>query len=84
MATRRPKLRKPNECAVELAIAAIEGRPNPLDDPEMVKVHPDRTSLDLPGQGSPVTGAARSDAHGFRSSTDACPRCGFPLNERRT
>ncbi len=55
MAVRKAQPRKPEQSAVDLAIAAIEGRPNPLDDPEMAKVSPDRTSLDLPDErGRPV------------------------------
>ena len=33
---------------MSLAIAAVEGRPNPLDDPALAPVDPAPTSLDLP------------------------------------
>lgn len=60
--------------AVKLAIAAVEGRPNPLDDADLTKVNPDRTSLDL----------LEEEHHGAcsrwgRPAVDRCPECGSPL-----
>ena len=44
----KPQSKRPHQSAVNLAIAAIGDRPNPLDDPEMAAVNPERISLDLP------------------------------------
>ena len=62
MLVRNPQPRKPVECAVELAIAAVEDspRPSPLDQ-DMSAVDPDPTSLDLTLPGKPD---GRPDATG--------------------
>ncbi len=46
MVVRNPRPRKPDQSAVELAIAALDGSPNPLDM-DMMGIDPDPTSLDL-------------------------------------
>ena len=46
MATRSPRPKKPMRTAVELAIAALDGNPNPLDM-DTRDIDPDPTSLDL-------------------------------------
>jgi len=48
MTARRLRPKERIDSDVALALEAIEGRPNPLDDPEMNKVDPDLSSLDLP------------------------------------
>ena len=48
--TRSPK--KPEKSAVELAVAALDGNPNPLDM-DMSGIDPAPTSLDLPLPGKP-------------------------------
>ena len=60
--------------AVNLAIAAVEGRPNPLDDADLTKVNPDRTSLDLPEEEHQQT-CSRCG----RPAVGRCPHCGSPL-----
>jgi hypothetical protein len=61
--------KKPKKSAVELAVAALEGSPNPLDM-DMRSIDPDPTSLDLTLPGMPDnrhaagTGAARGGAKG--------------------
>ena len=50
---------KPKESAVELAIAAIEGRPSTLNDPKMAKVSPGRTSPGLPDEGGRIADKVR-------------------------
>jgi hypothetical protein len=62
--------------AVNLAIAAVEGRPRPLDDADLNKVNPDRTSLDLPEEEHQET-CSRCD----RPAAERCPECGSPLCE---
>jgi hypothetical protein len=65
--TRSPK--KPKKSAVELAIAALDGNPNPLDM-DMKNIGDSPTDLDLPLPGKPddrhaaETGAARGGAKG--------------------
>ena len=67
--SKQPRI--PVECAVEMAIAAVEDspRPSPLDQ-DMSGIDPDPTSLDLTVPGKPdnrraaVTGAARGGAKG--------------------
>jgi hypothetical protein len=66
---------------VELALAAIEGRPNPLDDPEMAEVNPDPTSLDLPQEDGCFTGELCSNPRCSRRAVERCARCGSPLCE---
>jgi hypothetical protein len=61
---------------VALAIAAIEGRPNPLDDAEMAKVNPDRISLDLPERDGRLAGGARSGTGRSGNGVEACIVCG--------
>jgi len=60
--------------AVKLAIAAVEGRPNPLDDADLTKVNPDPTSLDLPEEQC-RTMCSRCG----RPAVERCPECGSPL-----
>lgn len=61
--------KKPKKSAVEMAIAAVEGNPNPLDM-DMRSIDPDPTSLDLTLPGKPDNrhaaemGAARGGAKG--------------------
>ena len=54
----KPQRKKPYQSAVSLAVAAVEHRPSPLDDPEMAVVDPAPISLDLPDGG--VVGGAQS------------------------
>ena len=79
MAVRKPQPEGLKEPDVDLAIAAIEGRPNPLDDPEMAKVHPDRTSLDLPPGTASVREEVCSNPRCPRPASGLCPTCGSPL-----
>jgi hypothetical protein len=76
MAFRKPLPRRRKECPVALAIAAIEGRPNPLDDAEMAKVNPDRISLDLPEKDGRLAGKVRSGTRRSRTGMGACIVCG--------
>lgn len=48
MAFRKPQPKKPEETALDLAVAAVEGNPNPLDM-DMKGIDPAPTSLDLVG-----------------------------------
>jgi hypothetical protein len=48
MATRSPRPNKPKRSAVDLAIAALDGNPNPMDM-DLTGIDPDPTSLDLDG-----------------------------------
>jgi hypothetical protein len=74
MAVNNKKHRKPEQSAVDLAVAAVvEGNPNPLDE-DMSAVNPDRTSLDLPGKGHQEMCSRRS-----RPAVQRCPECGCPL-----
>jgi hypothetical protein len=49
MAIRKAQPKNPKESVVDLAIAAIEGNPNPLDM-DLTGIDPAPTSLDLPEQ----------------------------------
>jgi hypothetical protein len=81
MAVRKAQPRKPEQSAVDLAIAAIEGRPNPLDM-DMTGIDPDPTSLDLPQEGDGYfTGEMCSNPRCTRRTVDACSGCGSPLCE---
>jgi hypothetical protein len=70
MAVRNPQPKEPDKSAVELAVAALDGNPSPLDmDLENIGDSP--TDLDLPLPGKPDdrpdaagTGAARGGAKG--------------------
>jgi hypothetical protein len=62
--------------AVKLAIAAVEGRPSPLDDADLTTVNPDRTSLDLPEEEH-----QEACSRCGRPAVDTCPECGSPLCE---
>jgi hypothetical protein len=77
MKIRKPQRKIPIRSVVRMAIATVEGRPNPLDDPEMAKVNPHPGSLDLPDEDGPVTTGAHSFSHSSQNSVDTCPRCGF-------
>jgi hypothetical protein len=52
MMARNPQPKKPEESAVELAVAALDGNPDPLDM-DMSGIDPAPTSLDLPLPGKP-------------------------------
>jgi hypothetical protein len=74
MTANSPKLKRSMRTDVNLAIAAVEGRPNPLDDADLTKVNPDRTSLDLPDEGHQET-CSRCG----RPAVGRCTNCGSPL-----
>jgi hypothetical protein len=76
MTANSPKPKRSMRTAVNLAIAAVEGRPSPLDDADLAKVNPNRTSLDLPDEGHRET-CSRCG----RPAVDRCPQCGCPLCE---
>jgi hypothetical protein len=77
MAANNKQLRKPEQSAVDLAVAAVaEGNVNPLDDEGMSAVNPDRTSLDLPEEEHQETCSRCS-----RPAVDVCSKCGSPLCE---
>ena len=73
MGTKCLPLMKPMRTAVDLAVAALDGNPNPLDM-DMNGIDPDPTSLDLPEVrprrgGGPASGdAAASHATAVRQS----------------
>ena len=73
MAIRKAQPRKPNKSAVEMAVAAVEGNANPLDE-DMSDVNPDRTSLDLP-----VEEHRESCSRCGRPTVQRCPACGSPV-----
>jgi hypothetical protein len=75
MSIGKPQRKKPKESAVDLAIAALDGNPNPLDM-DMSEVDPDPTSLDLPYEEHGETCSLCS-----RPAVDRCPECGSPLCE---
>jgi hypothetical protein len=66
-------LKTPAISDVDLAIAALDGNPNPLDV-DMSAVDPDPTSLDLPYEEHGETCSLCS-----RPAVDQCPECGSPL-----
>ena len=72
MVVSNPQPKKPKESAVELAVAALDGTPNPLDE-DMSAVNPDRTSLDLPEEDYQEMCS--------RPAVDTCPECECPLCE---
>jgi rubrerythrin len=74
MTAHSPKPKRSMRAAVRLAIAAVEGRPSPLDDAELTEVNPDRTSLDLPEEEHRET-CSRCG----RPAVDKCSECGCPL-----
>lgn len=63
----------PRESVVELAIAALDGNPNPLDQ-DMSAVNPDRTSLDLPEEEYRDV-CSRSSRPAVMRTRNAAPRC---------
>ncbi|MGD0696531.1 MAG: hypothetical protein ABSB82_17055 [Terriglobia bacterium] len=69
---------EPKQSALEMALAAIEGRPNPLDDAEMAKVSTEPGSLDLP---ETEHQGMCSNRRRTRSDVDECIVCGQPLCE---
>ncbi len=70
MATRNPRPKKPMTTDVDLAVAALDGNPNPLDM-DTTDIDPDPTSLDL--DGSQRTGAYRK-SHRRDPGRCACGR----------
>jgi hypothetical protein len=74
MAVTSPKRKRSKACPVELAVAAVEGNANPLDDEDMSAVNLDRTSLDLPQEVHQKL-CSRCD----RPAGDRCSECGSPL-----
>jgi len=63
MVVRKSQRKRLKACPVELAVAAVvDGNQNPLDDADLAKVNPDRTSLDLPDE----------------EHREMCSRCGRP------
>jgi hypothetical protein len=75
MSIRKAQRKRLKESAVDLAIAALDGNPNPLDA-DMSEVDPDPTGLDLPYEEHRET-CSRCD----RPAVDQCPQCGSPLCE---
>lgn len=67
MMKRIHNIKTPMRSAVDLAVAALDGSPNPLDT-DMRDIDPDRTSLDLP-----------EEEH--RPGADRCMHCGSKLCE---
>ena len=79
MVTRGPQPRKPEQSAVDLAVAAVvEGNLNPLDDEGMSAVNPDRTSLDLPEEQHQQMRSRCS-----RPTVERCPEVGHAGSEGR-
>lgn len=76
MVAKNQRCKKAEQSAIEMALAAIEGRPNPLDDPELRKVSPDPTSLDMPEEEYREVHSTLRHSH---SHVDACAVCGSPL-----
>ena len=74
MTANSPKLKRSMKTALNLAIAAVEGRPSPLDDADLAEVNPDRTSLDLPEE-EHLALCSRCG----RPAVDRCPECGSPV-----
>ncbi len=70
MMARNPQPKKPEESAVELAVAALEGSPNPLDM-DMRAIDPDPTSLDLALPGKPDDRRAAETGADWRQSKKA-------------
>jgi hypothetical protein len=67
------KRKAPKKSAVALAVASLDGTPNPLDQ-DMSAVSLDRTSLDLPeGKYQEVCSRCGSPA------VERRPECGSPL-----
>jgi hypothetical protein len=62
--------KKPEKSAVELAVAALEGNPNPLDM-DMRDIDPAPTSLDLTLPGKPDNRYAAETAADWRQSKKA-------------
>jgi hypothetical protein len=69
--------KKPNESALEMDVAALEGNPNPLDM-DMSSVNPDPTSLDMPEE---KYQEMCSNPRCSRPAVDECIVCGHPLCE---
>ena len=66
--TRSPK--KPEKSAVELAVAALDGNPSPLDM-DMRAIDPDPTSLDLALPGKPYKQHSAETGADWRQSKKA-------------
>jgi hypothetical protein len=67
MMARNPQPKKPEESAVELAVAALDGNPSPLDM-DMRAIDPDPTSLDLALPGKPDDRRAAETGADWRQS----------------
>ena len=76
MAARNQQPNKPGNPDVELAIAALDGNPNPLDM-AMEGIDPDPTSLDLEGSQQAMCSSPRRP----RPAEDNCIICGQPVCE---
>jgi hypothetical protein len=70
MMARNPQPKKPEESAVELAVAALDGNPSPLDM-DMRAIDPDPTSLDLALPGKPDDRRAAETGVDWRQSKKA-------------
>jgi len=70
MMARNPQPKKPEESAVELAVAALDGNPSPLDM-DMRAIDPDPTSLDLALPGKPNDRRAAETGADWRQSKKA-------------
>jgi hypothetical protein len=70
MMARNPQPKKPEESAVELAVAALDGNPSPLDM-DMRAIDPDPTSLDLALPGKPDDRRAAETGADWRQSKKA-------------
>jgi hypothetical protein len=79
MMTRNPQSKKPRDTDMELAIAALDGNPNPVDM-DMTGIDPAPTSLDLDeGEKSEMCSTPPCS----RPAVDECMICGQPLREER-
>jgi len=72
MAFRKPRPRKPKESGVDLALAALEPRANPLDMP-MARFDPSPTALDLDDGDESET---CSNPRCLDNGVEACIVCG--------
>jgi hypothetical protein len=71
--------KKPKRADAELAVAVLDGNPNPVDQ-DMSMVDPDPTCLDLPGENDGrFKGGTCSNPRCRRPATEKCARCGSPV-----